>query len=77
MSEVKNKKETKNEFIMRRWKEENLVERVKNLAILAAKKKHYDEAIGLLENLNQMDIKDKKDIIQLLFEFEKESKKIG
>ena len=77
MSEVENKRETKSEFIMRRWKEENLVERVKNLAKLAAKKKHYQEAIGLLENLNQMDIKDKKDIIQLLLEFEKESKKIG
>ena len=77
MSEVENKRETKSEFIMRRWKEENLVERVKNLAKLAAKNKHYQEAIGLLENLNQMDIKDKKDIIQLLLEFEKESKKIG
>ena len=77
MSEVENKRESKSEFIMRRWKEENLVERVKNLAKLAAKKKHYQEAIGLLENLNQMDIKDKKDIIQLLLEFEKESKKIG
>ncbi len=77
MSEVENKRETKSEFIMRRWKEENLVERVKNLAKLAAKKKHYQEAIGLLENLNQMDIKDKKDIIQLLLEFEKESKKIS
>ena len=77
MSEVENKRESKSEFIMRRWKEENLVERVKNLAKLAAKKKHYQEAIGLLENLNQMDIKDKKDIIQLLLEFEKESKKIS
>ena len=77
MSEVENKRESKSEFIMRRWKEENLVERVKNLAKLAAKNKHYQEAIGLLENLNQMDIKDKKDIIQLLLEFEKESKKIG
>ncbi len=77
MSEVENKRETKSEFIMRRWKEENLVERVKNLAKLAAKNKHYQEAIGLLENLNQMDIKDKKDIIQLLLEFEKESKKVG
>ena len=78
MIEKKRKEnETKNEFIIRRWKEENLEDRVINLAKLAKEKGHYPEAIGLLENLNQMQVKNKKTIVNLLLQYIKEQQNNG
>ena len=59
------KKHEKAKEIFKKYKEANLEEKIISLAKKAAKSGFYDESIGLLDNLLQLQPKNSKEISQL------------
>ena len=58
--------------LIKKFKEAGLEEKILNLAEKAAKQGHYEESIGLLDNLLLMGAKDKKLIAELSIKYQKE-----
>ena len=69
-------KQKKNaEKAIKRFKEENLEEKVINLAEISAKNGYYEESIGLLDNLIHMGSENTKKIASLAVKYQKKLEK--
>ena len=62
----------KNKILIKKFEEAGLEKKIISLAEKAAKLGHYDQSIGLLDNLLQMGGKDKKFIAELAIKYQKE-----
>jgi hypothetical protein len=61
----------RNKELIKRFNEAGLEEKILSLAEKAAKEGHYEQSIGLLDNLMHMGSKDKKLIANLAIKYQK------
>ena len=62
----------RNKELIKKFKEAGLEEKILNLVKKAAKQGHYEQSIGLLDNLLLMGAKDRKLIADLSIKYQKE-----